>query len=127
MDGKRHEHKLERNTFAQIWLENLEEWVDCVILSVQAVAVAHTDVVMRTLSAAYYTQQPTPPKALLSVEDFIAGEEGSVPSIVSGAPPDKFRLVMGATTKLPLKQEKEIVSQDENTGIEKLSIQLFLY
>lgn len=118
MDGKKHEHKLKRNCFAQMWLENIEEWVDCVIMSVQSVAVAHTDVTLRSLSAAYYPDTKiVPPSALKSVEDFLAGGQHGSPCVVTAVPPDKFRVILDGTEQvLPEHSAQDEVPCDEATG-----------
>ena len=54
LDGKRHVEKLRRGVEAQVWVESLETWVDCVIVGVQEHAVAHTSIVRRTFTCSYF-------------------------------------------------------------------------
>ena len=54
LDGKRHVEKLRRGVEAEVWVEALESWVDCVVVGVQELAVAHTSIVRRTFTCSYF-------------------------------------------------------------------------
>ena len=58
MDGKVHESKLKRNAKAQVWIDEREDWLECLIVAVEDKHVAHTQgLVLRTFAASFYTPE----------------------------------------------------------------------
>mmetsp|Transcript_5939 Transcript_5939/g.17341 ORF Transcript_5939/g.17341 Transcript_5939/m.17341 type:complete len:388 (-) Transcript_5939:112-1275(-) len=105
LDGKKHEDKLNTDAPCQIWLEDLEEWMDAIITSVKEISVPNTDLKIRTFSVAYYTAEQL-------------SSSSTEPSVLKGLSSDKLRLIAkdsNGTWEDPLAEPAPVV--DENTGL----------